>query len=105
MTRTPKALPQSVITRRQAAIKSLLRAGRSVTETAYMVKPRISPRRVRDIANKHNLPLNPKLSPSSKEAQEIKRLAPLGFTITQLSLVFRQTPRRIKTLLKQGFLE
>lgn len=84
---------------RHAAIKKLLKEGHSVAEVCRQVG--ITPKRVYVVAERFDLPTNPKIWPNSDDECSIARLVVAGWPISRVGKVFNQSPKAVQTILNR----
>lgn len=84
---------------RHAEIRKLLKEGHSVADVCRLVG--ITPKRVYVVAERYDLPTNPKIWPNSDDECSIARLVVAGWPISKVGKIFNQSPKSVQAILNR----
>lgn len=84
---------------RHRRIKELLNAGYSVAEAAREVN--ITPKRVYAVAERHDLPTNPKVYPHSDDENTVARLIAIGWPKKKIAKLMNRSVEGVELILRQ----
>jgi hypothetical protein len=90
---------QREVEARHAKIKALLIQGKSVAEVCKEVG--ITPKRVYVVAERWNLPTNPKIWPGSEDESSIARLFACGWTPERIGKIFHHSPSSVASIMER----